>query len=120
MFNPFSRAPRGGAAWFNAGPVSSYPSIDAENNGPLGQQRKCDDVFKPGCRVFHVPQDDASKATSVDVDEWKDESSGNAKDQVMVFRYEDKFVAVDHVRRLISSCSIYLPSVVWSRTIFRD
>ncbi|OSS45658.1 hypothetical protein B5807_09492 [Epicoccum nigrum] len=96
MFNPFSRAPRGGAAWFNAGPVSSFPSIDASNNGPLAQQRQCNDNFAPGCKVFHVPAEDASAAKQVGIDEWKEEGAGEAKQQVMVFRYEGKFVAVDH------------------------
>ena len=99
MFNPFSRAPRGGAAWFNAGPVSSFPSIDASNNGPLAQQRQCNDKFAPGCKVFHVLSEDASTARQVGIDEWKDEGAGGAKQQVMVFRYEGGFVAVDHVRK---------------------
>ncbi|KAF2995805.1 hypothetical protein E8E13_000666 [Curvularia kusanoi] len=86
MYNPFSRAPRGGAAWFNAGPVSSFPAIDAENNGPLAQQRKCNEVFAPGCKVFHVPVEDAAQASVVAIDEWKDEGVGSAKEQVMVFR----------------------------------
>lgn len=101
MFNPFSRAPRGGAAWFNAGPVSSFPSIDASNNGPLAQQRQCNDKFAPGCKVFHVPSEDASTARQVGIDEWKEEGAGGAKQQVMVFRYEGGFVAVDHVRKSV-------------------
>lgn len=95
MFNPFSRAPRGGAAWFNAGLVSAYPENTGEE-GPLAQQRKCDEVFRPGCKVFHVPKEDATQASSVAIDDWKDGET-DTKDQVMVFRYEGKFVAVNHV-----------------------
>jgi hypothetical protein len=95
MFNPFSRAPRGGAAWFNAGPVSAYPE-NTSDDGPLGQQRQCNDAFKPGCKVFHVPKEDATQASPVGIDDWKD-GEGDTKDQVMVFRYGGKFVAVNHV-----------------------
>lgn len=95
MFNPFSRAPRGGAAWFNAGPVSLFPDIEADP-GPVGQQRKCNDTFTPGCKVFHVPKEDASQASSVAIDDWKDGET-DTKDQVMIFRYGGKFVAVNHV-----------------------
>lgn len=95
MFNPFSRAPRGGAAWFNAGPVSSFPDIEADP-GPVGKQRKCNDIFTPGCKVFYVPREDATSATPVAIDDWKDGET-DTKDQVMVFRYSGKVVAVNHV-----------------------
>ena len=98
MFNPFTRAPRGGAAWFSAGPVSSFPSLSASNSGPLAQQRQCGDAFAPGCKVFHVPSEDAAGARQVGIDEWADEeSAGGKREQVMVFRWEGGFVAVDHV-----------------------
>ncbi|KAJ4341888.1 hypothetical protein N0V87_001553 [Didymella glomerata] len=94
MFNPFSRAPRGGAAWFNAGPVSSFPDIEADP-GPVGQQRKCNDIFTPGCKVFHVPKGDATQASPVAIDGWKDGET-DTKDQVMVFRYGGNVAAVNH------------------------
>jgi hypothetical protein len=94
MFNPFSRTPRGGAAWFNAGPVSSFPDIEADP-GPVGQQRKCNDIFTPGCKVFHVPKEDATQATPVAIDDWKDVET-DTKDQVMVFQYSGKIAAVNH------------------------
>ncbi|KAF1930867.1 uncharacterized protein M421DRAFT_361330 [Didymella exigua CBS 183.55] len=94
MFSPFSRAPRGSAAWFNAGPVSSFPDIETDP-GPLGQQRKCHDAFAPGCKVFHVPREDATSATPVAIDDWKDGET-DTKDQVMVFRYSGSVVAVNH------------------------
>ncbi|KAF9695823.1 hypothetical protein EKO04_005754 [Ascochyta lentis] len=94
MFNPFSRAPRGGAAWFNAGPISSYPNLTSDD-GRLAQQHLCQDKYVSGCRVFHVPKEDASQAVEIKVDEWRD-GEGDAKDQVMVFRYEGGFVAVNH------------------------
>lgn len=104
MFNPFSRTPRGGAAWFNAGPVASFPDIEADP-GPAGQQRKCNGTFAPGCKVFHVPREDATSATPVSIDDWKDGET-DTKDQVMVFRYSGKLVAVNHVRVCILLASM--------------
>lgn len=116
MFNPFSRAPRGGAAWFNAGPASSFPDIEADP-GPVGQQRKCADVFAPGCKVFHVPKEDASQARPVAIDDWKD-GEADTKDQVMIFKYAGKIVAVNHVRasraRVSPQCLPELPP--WCRS----
>ncbi|KAH6615380.1 hypothetical protein C7974DRAFT_403847 [Boeremia exigua] len=94
MFNPFSRTPRGGAAWFNAGPVSAYPLLTADD-GRLAQQHLCEGAWVAGCRVFHVPKEDAGGAVQVVIDEWK-EGGGDTKEQVMVFRYEGKWVAVNH------------------------
>lgn len=94
--NPFSRRSRAGDAWFCAGPTSSYPNLDDTTR--VGEQRACNDVFVAGCRVFHVPKDDSSKAAEIAIDDWKDADAGNSKDQVMVFQYNGRFVAIDHVR----------------------
>lgn len=99
IVNPFSRPSRAGAAWFCAGPTSSYPDVDDTTR--VGDQRACNGLFVPGCRVFHVPRDDSSKATEIAIDDWKDTDAGDSKDQVMVFRYNGKFVAIDHVRDCI-------------------
>lgn len=97
LFNPFNRPSQaGGAAWFHAGPTSSFPNITDAHR--VAEQRLCNDKHLPGCKVFHVPRQDSSLATQVAIDEWKDpEAGGNAKDQVMVFQYKGRFVAVDHV-----------------------
>ena len=47
-----------------------------------------------------MPAEDASTARQVGIDEWKEEGAGEARQQVMVFRYGGKFVAVDHVRKI--------------------
>lgn len=48
--------------------------------------------------MFHVPRGDSAQAAEVAVDEWKDaERAGDTRDQVMVFRYNGRFVAVNHV-----------------------
>ena len=97
LVNPFSRSSQAGNAWFCAGAVTSYPDLDDSTR--VGEQRPCGEKYVAGCRVFHVPRDDSSKATEVAIDDWKDpEVGGDAKDQVMVFQYKGKFVAVNHVR----------------------
>jgi hypothetical protein len=65
----------------------------------VGEQRLCEGKYKPGCRIFHVPREDSSQAAEIAIDEWKDAGAGDSKDQVMVFKYRGKFVAVNHVRR---------------------
>jgi hypothetical protein len=98
LVNPFSRSSQAGNAWFCAGAVTSYPNLDDSTR--VGEQRPCGQKHVAGCRVFHVPRDDSSKATEVAIDDWKDpEVGGDAKDQVMVFKYKGKFVAVNHVCR---------------------
>lgn len=89
--------------------VSSYPDI--EDNSRLGEQRKCDGAFIPGCRVYYIPKDDSSAGHEVKIDEWKDgeDAAARAKEQVMVFKYRGVFRAVDHVcaaslQLLLSSC----------------
>jgi nitrite reductase/ring-hydroxylating ferredoxin subunit len=94
LVNPFARPSRAGDAWFCAGPASSYPNLDGSTR--VGEQRLCRGQFMPGCRVFRVPRDDSSQAVQVAVDEWKAAQSGDAKDQVMIFQYAGKFVAVNH------------------------
>lgn len=95
LTNPFVRSSRAGAAWVNVGPAASYPDVD--DTATVGQQRPCNGKHVPGCRVFHVPREDSSKATEIAIDDWKDSEAGDTKDQVMVFRYKGKFVAINHV-----------------------
>jgi nitrite reductase/ring-hydroxylating ferredoxin subunit len=65
----------------------------------------CEGKYKPGCRIFHVPREDSSQAAEIAIDEWKDAGAGDAKDQVMVFKYRGKFFAVNHVRGKLSVLS---------------
>jgi len=73
----------------------------------VAEQRPCSNGkgYTPGCRIFHVPCDDSSKTKEVAVDEWKNADVGDIKDQVMVFRYGEGFVAVNHVCMLAVSRS---------------
>jgi hypothetical protein len=97
LVNPFSRASRAGDAWFCAGSTTSYPGVDDSTR--VGERRLCREKYVPGCRIFHVPREDSSKAVEISIDDWRDSENGDSKDQVMVFQYNGKFVAVNHVRQ---------------------
>lgn len=86
--------------------MTSYPDI--EDNTRIGEQRLCSGKYKPGCRIFHVPREDSTKAAEIAIDEWKDADAGDAKNQVMVFKYKGKFAAVNHVRRVSYSFNCVL------------
>ncbi|KAF1965713.1 hypothetical protein BU23DRAFT_593555 [Bimuria novae-zelandiae CBS 107.79] len=94
LVHVFTQPSRAGNAWFNAGPVSSYPNIDDSTR--IGEQRLCQEKYAPGCRIFYVPRADSTKASEIAIDDWKDADAGDAKDQVMVFQIKGKFVAVNH------------------------
>ncbi|OAL06982.1 hypothetical protein IQ06DRAFT_209345 [Phaeosphaeriaceae sp. SRC1lsM3a] len=94
LVNPFSSNARAGGAWFCAGLVSSFPDVDDSTR--VGERRQCRDQHVPGCRIFHVPLEDSSKATEVAIDDWRDQELGDSKNQVMVFQYKGKFAAVNH------------------------
>jgi hypothetical protein len=95
LANPFRPSARAGAAWFSAGHASSYPDVDDSTR--VGEQRLCRDKYTPGCRIFHVPREDSSKAVQISIDDWNNPELGESKDQVMVFQYKGKFVAINHV-----------------------
>lgn len=101
LFAPFSRSR--GDAWFTVGLAASFPDITSEDNLQIRDRRPCnkEDNTSTGCKVFHVPRDDSSKAAEVTLDESGPpaESSG-LKDQVLVFQYKGKFHAVNHVSPL--------------------
>lgn len=91
FFNPFSRQ---GAQWTFVGHTSSFPDVD-DDVGNLAKHRLCNAKSIPGCKAFHIPQEDVSSAEEVPVgDDFSLESLVN---QVLVFQYKGKFYAIDHV-----------------------
>jgi hypothetical protein len=100
LVNAFTLPPRAGNAWVNAGLTSSYPNID--DTSRIGEQRpsSCEGPFIPGCRIFHVPQNSTASARELAIDDWKEDDAGDTRDQVMIFQYKGKFMAVDHVSLL--------------------
>ncbi|KAH7418931.1 hypothetical protein BKA64DRAFT_596 [Cadophora sp. MPI-SDFR-AT-0126] len=96
FFNVFTRSSRSGDAWFSAGPSTSYPNITSSGSTPLSEQLPCRETVAPGCRVFHVPSDDSSKAAEIDQSSVGEGLHGDLKDQVVVFQYQGDFHAIDH------------------------
>lgn len=100
LFTPFSRS-RAGDAWFPVGRASTYPDITSADGTQVRDLRLCpkSEESRSGCKIFHVPKDDSSKATEVTLDESAaPPEAGGLRDQVMVFRYKGKFHAINHVR----------------------
>ena len=95
LVNPFARTSRAGSAWFCAGSASSYPNTDGATR--IGEQQLCHELYITGCKIFHVPREDSSRGTEIAIDDWKDPGAGSIKDQVMVFQYKGKYIAIDHV-----------------------
>ncbi|XMA15229.1 hypothetical protein WAI453_008020 [Rhynchosporium graminicola] len=104
FLNPFRRAPSGDT-WFLAGLSTSFPNITASGTTPLSNSLPCQDseILAPGCKVFHVPNNDSSLATGLDMNpgtatESKEiaPASLDLRDQVVVFQYQADFHAVDH------------------------
>lgn len=57
-----------------------------------------------------MPREDSTKAVEIAIDDWKDADAGDAKDQVMVFQYKGKFVAVNHVCDVVIALRLTLCS----------
>lgn len=101
FFSPFSRS-RGGNAWFSVGLATSFPDVATSDAAQIRDLRPCgnSENIQPGCKVFHVPKDDSSGAREVILDsaEAPPPEAGGLRDQVLVFRYKEKFHAINHVR----------------------
>lgn len=98
LFSPFSRS-RAGDAWFSVGPASSFPDITSQDGSQIRETRPCPqrDENVAGCKIFHAPKEDSSKATEVTLnDAALPPEAGGLKDQVLVFQYKGKFHAVNH------------------------
>lgn len=81
-------------AWFFAGLASSYPDITTSDGSPLFSRVRCGGLHVPACKVFHVPLVDSSNALELDLD---DAASVGLDNQVLIFQYQGKFHAIDHV-----------------------
>lgn len=78
--NPFMR--RSTADWYLVGLESDLPNLD--NDG----QR-----LAPKCKAFNIPQHGPVEPVE-DID-----FPGELKNQVLVFKYKDKYHAIDHVSK---------------------
>lgn len=94
---------RAGDAWFPAGLTTSFPNITASGDTVLSQRLPCKGAFAPGCKIFQVPPTNSMQAVELELD---DAMADGLKDQVMVFQYQGKFHAVDHVSPVVFACII--------------
>lgn len=116
---------RADKAWFPAGPASSYPDINPENDeggvAAISDPRPCvgADAPVPGCKVFAVPNGDVAAASEVSIapEEGLGEGGPGLKDQVMVFRYRGRFHAVDHVSGILSRDLVIIQSIIQSISV---
>ncbi|KAI1849978.1 hypothetical protein JX265_003351 [Neoarthrinium moseri] len=98
MAAPFLASNRRGDAWFFVGLASSFPNITDPAEGTVADMRFCGQDLAPSCKVFQVPRADSSQASEVDQVEIVEATlaARDLKDQVLVFRYKDKFHAVNN------------------------
>ncbi|CZT03131.1 uncharacterized protein RAG0_10004 [Rhynchosporium agropyri] len=114
FLNPFRRA-ASGDTWFLAGLSTSFPNITASGTTPLSNPLPCQDSeIAPGCKVFHVPNNDSSLATELDMNPGTGTDSKeiapaslDLRDQVVVFQYQADFHAIDHVSIDSSQFCVY-------------
>lgn len=90
---PFAAAPRPGADWFCVGRASAFPNL-------VSQPLLCEGEATPGCKVFHIPQGNPSEGTEVPIDD----VGVDLKDQVLVFQFQGKFHAIEHVCDMEFEC----------------
>lgn len=103
--------------WFFAGLASSYPNITsrtsresyfklawpqpcgkaaaADRDHPSGEKQQQQQQLTPGCRIFH-PKPSTSVVEEIGIDAAPGEDAWAMREQVVVFRYEGAFHAVDH------------------------
>ncbi|KFA65137.1 hypothetical protein S40285_06520 [Stachybotrys chlorohalonatus IBT 40285] len=83
--------------WHFVGLASSFPNITTADSEHLSAQYRCGEGFKPGCKVFSVPEKDADGKEGiheVDLDDTPD--AALLKEQIMIFKYNGKLHALDH------------------------
>ncbi|EPE04420.1 rieske domain-containing protein [Ophiostoma piceae UAMH 11346] len=104
MFFPFlSSNQKGKNAWFCAGAALDFPDIHPPEDAAevMSTPRRCGDSRSmPGCKVFHVTEDTATAKIEAKEVSMEDvvlaENTDALKDQVLVYRYKGRFIAVDH------------------------
>lgn len=116
----------GDAEWFSVGLASSYPNITASTSSEpyfkLAWPQPCPKDPSPeqktaGCRIFHPKPTTATSsspsptvtAEEISVDAAPGEDAWFMREQVVVFRYEGRFHAVDH------ACPHRAWSLAWSQ-----
>ena len=113
MALPFIAPSRHGADWFPVGLASSFPDVNESGSVTLAERQQCEDAGTRNCKVFLAPDrgDAAGDAVELSGDPSDQVDATLRKgDQVLVFRYRQKFYAMDNVRvpQLLPSCRQWL------------
>lgn len=95
QMNPFIRHSRADAAWHRVGLDSAFPDLSLETDSSR---------IAPRCKAFHISTANGSSEPSAPVEADID-LPGELKDQVLVFKYKGKIIAIDHVRRTKTNVS---------------
>lgn len=91
-----------------AAPVPAHQDTTAASNTEAPKQDQPQQQTTPGCRVFH-PRPAPAPAEEISIDAAPGEDAWAMREQVVVFRYEGKFHAVDH------ACPHRTFSMAWGR-----
>ncbi|KAK4227193.1 hypothetical protein QBC38DRAFT_200573 [Podospora fimiseda] len=102
FFSAFKPNSRPETQWFPVGLASSFPDIGVseDEEGDLSQPRTitpCSsntEEKQPGCKAFHIPKQNPSEGTQVNVS--PEEMPPDLTDQVLVFKHKGKIHAIDH------------------------
>lgn len=107
FFSAFTSPSRGSDAWFSVGLDTSFPNINSSDVRLLDRFpcSPSSTARVPGCKVYQVPRDDASKAIEVPVDDVDAEA---LQDQVLVFQWKGRWCAVDNVSEKKAIVSTFL------------
>ncbi|KAF3397640.1 hypothetical protein DPV78_008180 [Talaromyces pinophilus] len=82
--NPFIGAFQLSKTWYRVGLTSDFPDIaEGDDNGHL---------LTPSCKAFKIPNKVDQNAVEADLSELPKD----LKDQVLIFKYQDKIHAIDH------------------------
>lgn len=104
MATPFRLPSKAAAVWFHVGSTSAFKDITDSGQQTLAA---CDDEgHGPPCKVFSISAPDAAQPNEMsEIEDLEDAPLGGAlADQVLVFRFQGKFHAIDNV----SQCPLVL------------
>ncbi|KAI9172645.1 opt oligopeptide transporter [Paramyrothecium foliicola] len=84
------------AEWQYVGTTADFPNITSASSGLLKDLVPCGGAEKPGCKAFTVASDD-SDSTALEADLKAAIRPSDLRKQVLVFQYNGKFHAIDHM-----------------------
>lgn len=89
-------------SWHFVGQASAFPNVTSDKASALDELYLCGSARGPepdssatGCKVFFVSDEKDSDATPVDLND--PIKALELKNQVLIFQYNGKFHAIDHV-----------------------